>query len=106
MPSRRLAGGLRFWFRNRRVPVLAAAQVIPFLTHADPWVRDHAARYLSEADDPSPATAEDFWRAIDALGPDTDAARLLYTDLSDMPHTAASTCRLIEAARKVREKVR
>ena len=48
--------------------MLTRQQVIPFLDHDDPEVRQHAVLYLAGANDPSPATADDLWRAIDKLG--------------------------------------
>ncbi len=48
--------------------MLTPPQVIPFLQHDDPDIREEALRYLCEAHDPSPATAEDSWRVIDRFG--------------------------------------
>ena len=63
--------------------MLLPDQVIPFLRHDDPAVRAHAARYLSDAHDPSPATADDFWQSIDRFGP-TQSLPLL-ADLARVP---------------------
>src|SRR6185503_16888734 len=54
--------------RRGRLPMLTAEQVIPFLQDDDAEVRQHAVLYLAGAHDPAPATAEDFWQAIDKVG--------------------------------------
>jgi hypothetical protein len=77
--------------------VLLPDQVIPFLQHDDRVVRELAARYLSEAHDPSPATADDFWRSIDRFGAEASVA--LVCDLVDLPWTERSYFRLIETLR-------
>jgi hypothetical protein len=77
--------------------VLLPHQVIPFLQHDDVAVREHAARYLSEAHDPSPATADDFWRSIDRFG--AKASLALVADLTKLRSTERSYARLMEALR-------
>jgi len=77
--------------------VLLPDQVIPFLQHDHSEVREHAARYLSEAHDPSPATADDFWRSIDRFGAEASVA--LVSDLVELPWTAQSYVRLMETLR-------
>src|SRR5687768_1798576 len=74
-------------------------QVIPFLQHDDERVRSQAAKYLAEAHDPSPATADDVWRAIDTVG--VACARSLLSNLSKMPQTDASVDRLARALREI-----
>jgi hypothetical protein len=77
--------------------MLTPAQVLPFLQHEERFVRRHAARYLAEAHDPSPATADDFWNAMDRLIP--QQAKHLLSYLSYMPQTSASCERIIAAMR-------
>jgi hypothetical protein len=79
--------------------LLTPAQVIPFLSHPDPWVRRQALDYLVPAHDPSPATADDLWRAMDAVPPTERHAFL--SSLSDLPQTQYSAGRLIAALRNV-----
>ncbi len=74
--------------------MLTPAQVIPFLSHDDPEVRQRAQRYLVSAHDPAPATADDFWQAADKLGPEEAGA---YVDrLGFVPQTDASVRRLLD----------
>ena len=75
--------------------MLNPEQVIPFLANDDPEVRQHAVLYLAGANDASPATADDFWRAIDALGPDKAVTHLDRLEL--MRQTGASVSRTLEA---------
>jgi len=75
--------------------MLNPEQVIPFLAHDDPEVRQHAALYLAGANDASPATADDFWRAIDALGPEKAFTHLDRLEL--MRQTDGSVARTLEA---------
>lgn len=77
--------------------MLLPDQVIPFLLHDDRDVREHAARYLSKAHDPAPATADDFWRSIDRFGAEESVA--LVSDLAELPWTERSCSRLMEALR-------
>ncbi|HWE93744.1 MAG TPA: HEAT repeat domain-containing protein [Tepidisphaeraceae bacterium] len=71
-------------------------QMIPFLTHEDPAVRGYALRYLAEAHDPSPATADDIWRSIDRFGY-REPGIAWAQRLPDFPSTDASTARLLDA---------
>jgi hypothetical protein len=75
--------------------MLLPSQVIAYLQHPDKYVRDLAVRYLSQAHDPSPATAEDIWRLLDRFGFDdvTDAC----SALAALPHTEASLTRTLKA---------
>jgi SEC-C motif-containing protein len=85
--------------------VLSAAQVIPFLLHDQPWVRDHALDYLADATDASPATADDLWNAIDVIP--ADERRNVLSRLAKFRQTPISTDRLIDAlaqAPEIRER--
>src|SRR5437764_247814 len=48
--------------------MLYPAQVVPFLNHDDPLVRELALRYFDRCHDPGQLTADDFWAVIDARG--------------------------------------
>ena len=75
--------------------MLTPQQVIPFLTYDDDEVRRHAVTYLAGAHDPSPATADDFWRAIDTLGPQKAGSHLDRLEL--LPQTDDSVAKTLEA---------
>ncbi len=75
--------------------MLMPAEVIPFLQHADQGVRELALRYLSGAHDPSPATADDIWAAIDRFG-GGEYSRC-YVALAQMPQTESSLDRTLKA---------
>jgi hypothetical protein len=75
--------------------MLTAQQVIPFLEHDDVEVRQHAVLFLAGAHDPATATADDFWRAIDKLGPENAASHLDRLEL--LPQTDASIARTLAA---------
>ena len=77
--------------------MLTPAQVVPFLQHDDEAVREHAADYLAKAHDPSPATADDLWRAIDRFG--IEQSRRLLSDLRELPQTEGSCRRTLDALR-------
>jgi hypothetical protein len=83
--------------------VLLPHQVVPFLLHDDVAVREHAARYLSEAHDPSPATADDFWRSIDRFGATPSVA--LVADLVGLQSTEWSCKRMMETLRSGPEEI-
>lgn len=68
--------------------MLTPAEVIPFLLHEEGFVRRHAATYLTEANDPSPATAEDIWRGIDQYGMWGTSG--FVADLAKLPQTEHS----------------
>ena len=74
--------------------MLTPAQVIPFLSHEDPGIRSRARRYLVSANDPAPATAEDFWAAADKLPP--EEAGPLLDRLGLVPQTDSSLKRLLD----------
>ena len=75
--------------------MLTPQQVIPFLTHDDEEVRLQAVLYLAGAHDPAPATADDFWRAIDQVG--ADKAQSIVARLELMPQTDDSVARALAA---------
>ena len=77
--------------------MLLPHQVVPFLQHDDPDVRDHAVHYLADAHDPAPASADDLWRSIDRFGP--EASVPLLARLGDLPHTTASLDWVLQALR-------
>src|SRR5215210_3831736 len=74
--------------------MLLPPQVIPFLQHEDPAVRSHASDYLAKAHDPSPATADDLWRAIDRFG--LQQSIPLLADLRGLPQTEWSYARALQ----------
>ena len=78
--------------------MLLPAQVVPFLSHADPHVRRLARDYFDHCGDPAPVTADDVWAALD---PTDDAAGgvavALASVLAGLPQTDASVRRLIDA---------
>ena len=73
--------------------MLTAEQVIPFLAHDDPEVRQQAVLFLAGSHDPAPATADDFWRAIDKLGLDKADNHLDRLEL--LPQTDESVGRTL-----------
>ena len=75
--------------------MLTPQQVIPFLGHDDPEVRLQAVLYLAGAHDPAPATADDFWRAIDKLGTEQAATHVARLEL--IPQTDDSVARTLAA---------
>jgi HEAT repeat protein len=75
--------------------MLTPQQVIPFLRHDDEEVRQHATLYLAGAHDPSPATADDFWAAIDKVG--QEHAGPFVDRLELLPQTDDSIRRTLEA---------
>ena len=84
--------------------MLTPQQVIPFLQHDDEEVRHHAALYLAGAHDPAPATADDFWRAIDHVGP--DKAFTFVDRLELLPQTDESVSRTLAALAQFPEELR
>ena len=77
--------------------MLSPAQVIPFLSHADPLVRRQALAYFRACADPGPMTADDLWATIDHLGGVGPATRSQVAHLPSAPQTDASVGRLIDA---------
>jgi HEAT repeat protein len=74
--------------------MLTPAQIIPLLSHDDAEVRSRARRYLVSANDPTPATADDFWAAVDKV---SEEDRGPYLDrLGLVPQTELSVRRLLE----------
>jgi hypothetical protein len=74
--------------------VLLPAEVLPFLSHEDPSLRDFARHYLGDAHDPWPVTADDLWAAMDRVAPGERAYLAKY--LWYFPLTPRSTERLFE----------
>jgi hypothetical protein len=77
--------------------MLLPAQVLPFLSHPDDVVREHATLYFRHAHDPAPLTADDVWHALDQLDGSAATGGLMRL-LPDLPASDASTQRLIGAA--------
>ncbi|WP_428937425.1 SEC-C metal-binding domain-containing protein [Fontivita pretiosa] len=75
--------------------MLLPAKVIPFLQHADGHVRRLATRYLCRASDPTPATADDLWAAIDRFG--QGERHEFYFALANLPQTHGSLQRTVAA---------
>lgn len=75
--------------------MLSPAQVLPFLQHDDPFVRDLALAYFSTAHDPSPATADDVWHMLDTKGPGKDKTAP-YSALQSLPQNETSLRRTVE----------
>src|SRR5262245_126677 len=82
--------------------MLNAAQIVPFLEHQTHDVRELALRYLAEAHDPSPATADDLWKAMDKLGP--AVLDQFYEVLPSMPQTESSVNRTLDALKSADSK--
>ncbi|HWP39978.1 MAG TPA: hypothetical protein VNL70_03555, partial [Tepidisphaeraceae bacterium] len=73
--------------------MLLPAKIIPFLQHADAHVRRLAVRYLCRANDPTPATADDLWAAIDRFG--QGQVHEFHLALANMPQTDRSLQRTL-----------
>jgi hypothetical protein len=71
-------------------------QVIPFLQHDDPIVRDHALGYFRGSYAFGPLTADHYWAVIDRSG-ENDGTLGFAADLNDVPQTDASLHRLVRA---------
>lgn len=78
--------------------MLTPAQVVPFLSHDDRIVRDHALSYLKEAHDQGPLTADHFWDVIDRFGVGDETLSFMSL-LSDVRQTEQSYRRLMGALR-------
>jgi hypothetical protein len=76
--------------------MLLPNQVIPFLSHADEFLRDQAIIYFQSAHDPAPLTADDVWNALDQLDPSAATDSLIRL-LPLLPGSDAATHRLITA---------
>ena len=75
--------------------MLTPREVVPFLTHEQSFVREHALHYFTESSDPAPLTADDLWEAIDRLEP-LEASRFVDA-LDQVPQTERSYQRLVGA---------
>jgi hypothetical protein len=83
--------------------MLAPAEVRPFLSHEDGFVRELALAYLSDASDRGPTTQEDLWAAMDRYGeapkdPKRER-RSLALFLAHFPPTERSIDRLFRGLR-------
>ena len=72
--------------------MLLPAEVQRFLLHDDEGVREQALRYFTDADDPSPVTADDLWTCLDRF-PSTRGSCLRA--MSTVPATERSNERLL-----------
>src|SRR5438874_2388581 len=85
--------------------MLTPDQIIPFVTHEDPLVREHVVQYFDKPSTYGPLTAEHYWQAIDRFG--MEESRRFLTHLEDVPQTNASVARLLAMLRdKPSERVR
>ena len=80
--------------------MLYPAQVVPFLNHDDPLVRELALRYFDRCHDPGQLTADDFWAVIDARGESPETLSFA-THLKDAPWTEPAFHRLLQALQLV-----
>src|SRR5688572_6606492 len=78
--------------------MLSPTQVIPFLEHPTRAVRELAVDYLRRAHDPTPATADDLWRALDRYGLTREPH--LLSALDELPQTERSLARLLVALKE------
>jgi hypothetical protein len=76
--------------------MLLPEQVVPFLQHDDPIVRQHVRRYFHDSHDFGPLTADHYWDVIERLG-ENDWTLGLAADLNMLPQTDGSLHRLIKA---------
>ncbi|MGA2584335.1 MAG: SEC-C metal-binding domain-containing protein [Tepidisphaeraceae bacterium] len=76
--------------------MLLPEQVVQFLDHDDPMVRDHALHYFNDTHDFGPLTADHYWAVIDRRG-ENDATRGFACRLENLPQTDASLRRLVQA---------
>jgi hypothetical protein len=76
--------------------MLLPEQVVPFLQHDDPLVRDHVGRYFRDSYDFGPLTAEHYWAVIDHLGENSHTSGFA-AGLGHLPQTDASLRRLVGA---------
>jgi hypothetical protein len=71
-------------------------QVVPFLQHDNPIVRQHALHYFNDSFDFGPVTADHLWAVIDRFG-ENEQTLSFATALKDLPQTDASVRRLLDA---------
>jgi hypothetical protein len=76
--------------------MLFPEQVIPFLEHNDPIVRERALRYFRDSYDLGPLTADHFWAIIDRLG-ENESTLEYAVRLDAIPQTDWSLHRLVRA---------
>ena len=82
--------------------MLTPAQVIPFLTHDDPLVRQQARQYFRDCPNPAPLVADDYWAVLDKIGGEgngnfDDEGLHVASQLADGPQTDSSLRRLVDA---------
>ena len=75
--------------------MLFPEQVVPFLQHVDPIVRDHAQLYFRNSYNFGPLTSDHYWAVIDRYG-ENDRTLGIAADLGALPQTDSSLRRLIE----------
>src|SRR5437868_2350575 len=76
--------------------MLLPAQVIPFLSHDDALLREHAVRYFKHAQDVGPLIADQCWAAIHTIGLGRSVTGLILL-LPELPQSDASTEALLAA---------
>ncbi len=76
--------------------ILLPDQVVPFLQHDDPIVRDQALRYFRDTHDFGPLTADHYWAALDRFG-ENDQTLGFASGLRNLPQTDTSLRRLVDA---------
>ena len=79
-----------------RRPMLLPEQVVPFLQHNDPIVREHVRRYFQDTHDFGPLTADHYWALIDRLG-ESENTIGFAADLKHVPQTDGSLRRVVRA---------
>jgi hypothetical protein len=84
------------------IAMLTNEQLIPALTHPDHDVRSMVVERLRKSFDPTPATMDDAWKAVDAQGMKRGAWWL--RDRGDVPWTESSVQRLLEEVRRAQDK--
>jgi len=88
---------------GQRAIMLLPAEVHPFLSHEDGFVRNLALDYLWDAHDAGPTTQEDVWATVDRYGKapkDLKQERRTFARaLASFPPTERSTERLFEGLR-------
>jgi hypothetical protein len=76
--------------------MLLPEQVVPFLDHDDPMVREHALYYFRDTHDFGPLTADHYWAVIDRRGENEETLGFA-SNLENVPQTDASLHRLVQA---------
>jgi len=76
--------------------MLMPEQVVPFLQHDDPIVRQHAQRYFRNSFNFGPLTADHYWAVLDRFG-ESEETLHFATELSRLAQTEGSFRRLVQA---------